>query len=339
MFSYFRGSLLFTLAAVIVGYFVAGPAGSLTVLLLSILETSLSFDNAVFNAGILKNWDKVWQDRFLTWGMPIAVFGMRFVFPLLIVGIAAKLGPIAVVKLAINSPDEYAKILTSTHAYVAAFGGAFLSMIALTYFLSDEKDSHWISFLEEPLAKLNDIKAKCVATSITAGILAVTSVFGVAHNQAVMFYFVGVGGIATFLLVKYVAGLLGDSAGNLVKQGVIGLLYLELIDASLSFDGVIGALAVSNQIFLIMLGLGTGACFVRSLTLLLVDKGTLTEYPYLENGAFYAISALTAIMFISTKVEVPNLVSGLVGAGFIGVALLSSIIENKRANKQTVAAN
>ena len=64
------------------------------VLVLSVLEISLSFDNAVVNATVLEDMDKVWQRRFLTWGMLIAVFGMRFVFPLAIVAIAAGLGPI-----------------------------------------------------------------------------------------------------------------------------------------------------------------------------------------------------------------------------------------------------
>ena len=91
-----------------------------------------------------------------------------------------------------------------------------------------------------------------------------------------------------------------------------------MLDASFSFDGVIGAFALSNNLFVIAIGLGIGAMFVRSLTIMLVEQGTLTEYRYLEHGAFYAIIALGVIMFLKTVMPFPEAVTGLVGAAFIG---------------------
>ena len=102
-----------------------------------------------------------------------------------------------------------------------------------------------------------------------------------------------------------------------------------MLDASFSFDGVIGAFALSNNLFVIAIGLGIGAMFVRSLTLLLVERGTLTEYRYLEHGAFWAILSLAAIMFLETVRHVPEGVTGLIGAAFLGVAFWSSLRHNR----------
>lgn len=101
------------------------------------------------------------------------------------------------------------------------------------------------------------------------------------------------------------------------------------MDASFSFDGVIGAFALSTNLFIIALGLGIGAMFVRSLTIMLVKKSTMAEYRYLEHGAFWAILALAVMMFISVRVDIPEVITGLIGAGLIGIALLSSLRWNK----------
>jgi hypothetical protein len=109
------------------------------------------------------------------------------------------------------------------------------------------------------------------------------------------------------------------------------------LDASFSFDGVVGAFAITNNLFIIMIGLGVGAMFVRSLTIMLVDKGTLSEYRYLEHGAFYAIGILAAIMFAGTIKHIPEVVTGLLGALFIALSLFSSILYNKKNGGSTSA--
>ena len=119
--------------------------------MLAVLEISLSFDNAIVNANKLKEMTPVWQQRFLTWGILIAVFGMRIVFPLLIVVIAARIGPIEAIVLAARQPEEYARIMHEAHLPIAAFGGTFLMMVGLTYFFDHEKDVHWITGIERPV--------------------------------------------------------------------------------------------------------------------------------------------------------------------------------------------
>jgi hypothetical protein len=149
------------------------------------------------------------------------------------------------------------------------------------------------------------------------------------------FIIAGIWGVVTFILSKGLAALLGgdEEAGvskHIVRQGIGGFLYLELIDSSFSFDGVIGAFALTNNLFFIMLGLGAGAMFVRSFTLLLVDNRTLIHYRYLEHGAFWAIGALALLMLVGVGLQVPEAVTGLVGAVLIAASLGSSILANRK---------
>jgi hypothetical protein len=125
------------------------------------------------------------------------------------------------------------------------------------------------------------------------------------------------------------------------KAGFVLFLYLEVLDASFSFDGVIGAFAITSDPILIALGLGLiGAMFVRSLTVYLVRQGTLSDYVYLEHGAHWAIGALAGILLLSIGVHVNEIVTGLVGVGFIGASMLSSVRRNRRlAREKKVGAD
>jgi hypothetical protein len=114
-------------------------------------------------------------------------------------------------------------------------------------------------------------------------------------------------------------------------------LYLEVLDASFSFDGVVGAFAITDMIFVIALGLGIGACYIRALTVYLVRKGTLAEYVYLEGGAHWAIGSLAVLLFVTIRVDIPDVITGLIGVGFIGAALISSIVRNRREDRETSA--
>ena len=106
-----------------------------------------------------------------------------------------------------------------------------------------------------------------------------------------------------------------------------------MLDASFSFDGVIGAFALTQNLFLIAIGLGIGAFYVRSMTIMLVQKETLAEFRYLEHGAFYSILSLSFIMFANSIWHVPEVITGLLGAGLIGLALWSSLRHNILALK------
>ncbi|MBY0393108.1 MAG: DUF475 domain-containing protein [Novosphingobium sp.] len=342
MLKNFGGSIAFTLVclalAAVYGWFqTASLPATLSVLwivvMLSVLEVSLSFDNAVVNAVVLREMDEIWQRRFLTWGMVIAVFGMRIVFPLAIVAIAAGMGPMDALRISLTEPARYEAIVSSAHVGIAGFGGAFLAMVGLSFFFDDEKDVHWITGIERVLARFADIKAAEIAILLFA-------LYGVSlllpADEALTFLGAGALGIVTFIAVEAIGTLLEmqeaaqKAAGQVVRSGLGGFLYLNVLDASFSFDGVIGAFALSNNMVVIALGLSIGAMFVRSLTLMLVRNGTLSEYRYLEHGAFWAIVALAAIMLISAHVEIPETVTGLIGAVLIGLSLLWSVRHKRR---------
>lgn len=342
MFKHFGGSLLFTLAGLVLGGWygweltgtIDGMLGIVWICaVLAVLEVSLSFDNAAVNASILKDMDPVWQRRFLTWGIAIAVFGMRIVFPLVIVMVAASLGPIEAMKLALNEPAEYQRIVSEAHVGLMGFGGAFLGMVGLKYFFDSDKEVNWIDAIERPLAKVADIEAVAIGV-VLAGTWAVSSVL--PEEEALTFLIAAIAGLLTYLAVEIVNHVLEPptpTTGDVAKAGFGAFLYLEVLDASFSFDGVIGAFALTNNLIIIAIGLGIGAMFVRSMTIFLVNKGTMSEYRYLEHGAFYAIIALAVIMYLNTFVHIPEVITGVIGAVLIGLAFWSSVRWN-RANPE-----
>lgn len=314
----FRISATMSVVGVLAATIVAGPRVGLVVAVLAILEISLSFDNAVVNAKVLARMDAKWQRLFLTVGIVIAVFGMRLVFPLVVVGLAGHLGPVDVVKLALHHPHEYAETLNSAHPAIATFGGLFLLMIFLDFVLQ-EREITWLSRIEERIAKAGQLRAISPLVGLVT-LLVVTPTLGSGHEQQVLFS--GVAGLATYLAVTAFSDVAGVDG---VGAGLVGFVYLQLLDASFSFDGVIGAFAITDKIFEIALGLGIGALWVRSATVYLVKRGTLASYVYLEHGAHYAIGALAVLLLVTIQHEIPELVTGGLGLGIIGLALGSSI--------------
>lgn len=338
---YFTGSYIVTILGVISAYFWAehvhpgsGFISIFIVLVLSMLEVSLSFDNAVVNAMKLEKMNEKWRHRFLTWGIAIAVFGMRFLFPVLVVSIFAQLGLLEVAKIALTDSPKYTYYLHQTHAPIVAFGGTFLMMLFLSYFFDEKKEVHWIKDLEKKLQYFGSIKG-------AETIIALSALFAVQihvnQEQRLFVVLSGISGIIIYLLVDGITSWLEQKEEESTKQfativkgsGFVGFLYLELIDASFSLDGVLGAFALSKDILIITIGLAIGAMFVRSLTIMLVEKKTLKNYLYLEHGAHWAIGALSVIMLISTFHEVPEIVTGLVGLIFILLSLVSSLLHNK----------
>ena len=347
---YYTFSLFFTAAclagAAWYGWSSTGTVmGMLSILwivfVLSILEISLSFDNAVVNATVLREMDPVWQQRFLTIGILIAVFGMRIVFPIAIVSIAAQIGPMEAIELSLGNPEEYERIVSAAHIGIAGFGGAFLAMVGLTFFFDEEKDIHWIAAIERAVNRFSSIPAMEIG-------LVLTVLYGVSTlltpDEALTFMTAGILGLVTFIGVHALGAIIEQAeakkkaAGQVVRSGLGGFLYLEVLDASFSFDGVIGAFALSNNMIVIAIGLSVGAMFVRSMTIHLVRAGTLSQFRYLEHGAFWAIIALGFIMLISAKYHIPETFTGLIGAIMIGLSLWWSIRHN-RNRKDAIAAD
>jgi hypothetical protein len=343
--SYFRVPVLILVLGIGFALVTRGVSQALVVAVLAVLEISLSFDNAVINASILRRMNSFWQRMFLTVGIVVAVVGMRLFFPIAIVAVTAGLGLGQVLDLALRHPGEYADKLAAAHPSIAAFGGAFLLMIFLDFVIDEGKRLHWLRPIERPLAKAGRLKTLPVLIALTS-LLLVTLTW--AGDEADQVLFAGVVGVVTYLFVRGLAQLFEHATGLRPEDGTIdhpGLprsvvavggraalflfIYLEVLDASFSFDGVVGAFAITGDVVTIVLGLGIGALFVRALTVWLVRHDTLSEFVYLEHGAHYAVGALAVLMAVSLAHDVPEAVTGLIGAGFIVMALVSSLRERQ----------
>lgn len=304
-----------------------------TALVITALEVSLSFDNAVINATKLEKMSHKWRMRFLTWGIAIAVFGMRFVFPIVIVAIFSNISCMEVLRLTLEKPDDYAKLLHESHVGISSFGGACLMMLFCEFMFDREKSLHWLSMPEKLLQKIG--KSRLAPTVLTLAALGAIQPM-LSGGQHWVSIIAGVVGIVAHLLIHGVSSKLEslakqENAFALKHAGLAAFIYLELIDASFSLDGVLGAFALTKDVVVITIGLAVGAFFVRSLTIMLVEKKTLEKLVYLTHGAYWAIGSLATIMLIATFMEVPEIVTGSIGMAFILASLVSSIFERKRA--------
>lgn len=291
--------------------------------ILAVLEVSLSFDNALVNATVIRRMTPIWQRRFLTWGMLIAVFGMRLVFPLAIVGFVAWVNPLQALYMAIDDPRRYAELMQEAHVPVVGFGGSFLLMVALRFFLDHQKDVHWLGGLESFLSRLGHIRA--IESLVALGIIvAMTLGLRVSHPEnGLSFLLAAVGGVIIHLLLGVLTSYVTTDQ-ELPRAGASLFLYLEVQDASFSFDGVISAFAMTHNLFLIAIGLGIGAMFVRSMTLALVERRALSEYRYLESGAFWAIGSLSVTMLLDAFIDIPKVIPAGLSALLISASFLAS---------------
>jgi uncharacterized protein len=352
-FRVFGFSLLVTALALVAGYAHGGFNALFLLVALAILEVSLSFDNAIINAAILRRLSRFWQQMFLTVGILIAVFGMRLVFPLLLVWATAGVDPVRAFELALNPPPHgalefpdgspsYEKLVIAAHPQIAAFGGIFLLMLFLDFLVQD-RDIKWLKWIEIPFARIGRLGQVSVAVAAAALVLVATTLTHSSEERAAVLT-AGLLGLVAYLVVNglsraFVPTDLAATTGGpglaaaTGKAGLMLFLYLEVLDAAFSFDGVTGAFAITSDPIVIALGLGVvGSMFVRSITIYLVEQEALDRYVYLEHGAHWAIGALSVIMLLSIepRLEIPEALTASVGVFFVGAALTWSVLRNRR---------
>ncbi|WP_421843711.1 DUF475 domain-containing protein [Mycobacterium sp.] len=358
----FGFSLAATVLALVLGYLYGGFGALFLLAVLALLEVSLSFDNAIINAAILRRMSWFWQRMFLTIGILVAVFGMRLVFPLVIVWATAGLDPVRALDLALRPPPHgasqfpdgspsYEKLIAVAHPQIAAFGGLFLLMLFLDFIFHD-RDIKWLKWIEVPFARIGRLGQLPSVVAIVVLLLVGTQLTDAGDERATVMT-AGLLGMLTYLVVNGLSRAfrppgMGESPSDAAvapgpaavgRTAFVLFLYLEVLDAAFSLDGVTGAFAITKDPIIIALGLGlVGAMFVRSITIYLVRQDTLDRYVYLEHGAHWAIGALAAIMLFSVepRYQVPEWVTASVGAVFISAALIWSVLRNKRAAEATV---
>ena len=348
-FATFGSATVYALVAV---YAVAtGNYGALGIVaLLAVLEVSLSFDNAIANARYVVRLNQQWQERFLTWGIFIAVFGMRLLFPVLVVSATAGANPLEVTKIAITDPKAYAVGFEHAHVPLVVFGGIYLLQIFINYMANKaEKEATWL-----PIERVFEFAGSKVNPRLLAFFAAVLAVVCLANFQwpdhKVTVYLWGAGSIALFQLVAWIGDKLGgdedddeEDKGDEAEAGTatgsksnqllnlsgraaaMVFLYLELQDAMFSFDGIMGAFAFTLLVVLILAGNGIGALFVRSMTIQLVRTNSLAEFPFLGGGAYFAIGILPFAMWF----ELPDFLIGGVTVLLIAAAVVHSVYYKK----------
>ncbi len=326
--------LAFAVTAIVllVSGVLAGPDALLPIIALALIEMTFSFENAVLNSQVLGGMTKFWRTVFLTVGIAVAVFGVRLVLPLVMVSSTTNDSIGHVLQLALHEPEQYAEALHRAYPVIAAFGGVFLLMIGLRFF-GEKKDVLWWNKVEAPLADFN----QPWWVSIAGAILAVLFIYlFLARGDGRIVSAAIFGGI-TFMVIKFMSELLLRNQEKDLKShrshssGFMQFVYLELLDASFSFDGVIAAFAITKDVLLIAAGLGIGAIYVRSMTMHLLEKGTLAQYRYLIHGAHYAILSLSVLLILSVRIHIPEILTGLLGLIIIGFSLQNSRNHNNSA--------
>jgi len=316
----FIAPAILSLAALTAVWWWGGLGAFFLAATLAILEVTLSFDNAVVNAKVLEEMAPKWQRRFLTWGILVSVFGTRLVLPILIVSAVAFVSPLVITSLAFSDPTAYSILLTHAEATIKAFGGAFLLMVSLKYFFNVGKKVHWFAPIERHLVRWGRVEAIEIA-------LALTVLLGISYlsqTAAATILSAGLIGIVIFTLTEGIAHALNVESTSVVRPGLILFVYLNVLDAAFSLDGVIGAFAITTALPIIVVGLGIGAYFVRSMTVYLVRAKTLAGLPYLEHGAHWAVFGLALAMLGGLVAHIPQLLIATIGLAFISLAYVSS---------------
>jgi uncharacterized protein len=293
---------------------------SITIVLgLVVFEIVNSIDNAVVNATVLKTMSMLWRKRFLFIGIITSVFLVRFLLPLAIVGISVPNISLQEMFLAFSGQSDIAaRAIELQKPVILAFGGIFLLFLYL----------HWL-FLEkkDPLYIERFIKEKHAAWFFAiASVLLVLIMYLARANSAMML--AAAIGSATFFIVYGLRETAEKNEAHMVAGGnalsdLSKFVYLEVLDATFSFDGVVGAFAFSINLLLILIGLGIGAIVVRELTIKGIDS--ISKYKYLKNGALTSIGFLGIFMLIeSFTIELPAYIPTLITFLVIGVAFYQS---------------
>lgn len=323
--SFLVSALITVLILAAAGYWLR-PSAILPLIVLMVIEVAFSFDNAVVNAKILTKLSRFWQTMFLTVGIVLAVFVVRFILPIVIVALSAGLSWQDVLYLALNQPDRYEAELAASHGLVMGFGGAFLLTLALHFFITERRQHFWLIPAEKFLASLKWWWLPSLAALVCLGLI---SWLAASHNLQI--FIAGLAGVVLYLIMHGLEILLGRYQRRVASHNLytgrlafLMFIYLQVLDASFSLDGVLGAFAITSDAILIAAGLGVGAFWVRSLTVHMVRRGTLETYPNLEPGAYWAILILALGMLLSVFINFPEIITGLVSVVFIATAFWSS---------------
>ncbi|MFH0776155.1 MAG: DUF475 domain-containing protein [Patescibacteria group bacterium] len=291
---------------------------SLTVLGLCLFETISSIDNAIINAEVLGTMRPKYRKWFLIWGILFAVFMIRGLLPWLIIWLATPgLGPWEAVTATFSSDPRAMVAVEAAAPILLSGGGTFLVFLFF----------HWL-FLED---KNFGLRGEKFFFSIGIWFYAVVSILlslivWLALQETPMMAFGAVLGSTAFFITHGFKQNAEQAEKKMLSNGlsdISKIFYLEVIDATFSIDGVLGAFAFTLSIPLILLGNGLGAIVVRQLTIGNIER--IKKYIFLKNGAMYSILFLGIIMLLdSFGFHIPSWVSPTITFGVVGFFFLKS---------------
>ena len=286
---------------------------------LVLFETISSIDNAIINAEVLSTMQERYRRWFLIWGMLFAVFVIRGVLPWLIVWMTTpSLGPMGALLATFSSDPQVVEAIEQSSPMLLMGGGTFLIFLFF----------HWL-FLEPKYYGLRGekyIHTKGVWFYAVASVLLAVIVWFSLQENSMMAFGAVVGSSAFFIVHGFRQNAEQQEAKLFDKNlsDVSKIFYLEVIDATFSIDGVLGAFAFTLAVPLILIGNGIGALVVRQVTVSNIDR--IKRYVYLKNGAMYSILFLGSIMVIdSFGFHIPPWVSPIVTFGVVGYFLFKSL--------------
>jgi uncharacterized protein len=329
-FGPFNFAVALTFLIVASSIFLSGWAVIVPLAVLAVIEIIFSFEAAVINSQVLSTMRRIWRVVFLTVGILIAIFLVRAILPVALVAASLDESISYVWNLALDQPEQYAHELEKAYPVIAAYGGVFLLMVGLRFF-GERRRVLWLDSIEAPLGEFNQPWWFPAAGAVVA----ISLIYTVLAPGETRVAVAGILGALTFfgikLLGKLLMGRQSKHSHGTHRHGLSQFLYLEVLDASFSFDSVIAAFAITTNVVLITAGLAIGAIFVRSMTIQLLKTGTLREYRYLIHGAHYTILALAVLLLAGIRYNIPEAVAGVIGIIIIFTAFNSSRRHNKLA--------
>jgi len=307
----------------------------LTILGLCLFEVVSSIDNAIINAEVLRKMSKWARAWFLSWGILIAVFVIRGLLPLVIIWVTnPTIGLVQLWQILLSNDPRMHSAFEASAPILLIGGGTFLVLLFL----------HWL-FLEP---KHYGLVGENLVERYGAWFYSFSSVFLVAliwnaiHLNPLMALSAAIGSCVFFITHGFKQSAEEMEKKMLSKNNgmtdISKILYLEVIDASFSIDGVLGAFAFTMSVPLILLGNGLGAIVVRQMTVANIEN--VKKYKYLKNGAMYSIMFLGLFMiYESFGAHLPQWLSPVVTIGIIAYFFRKSIIELKRESRQSRTVN
>lgn len=267
---------------------------------LAVFEVISSIDNAIVNATVLKTLPEKYRRWFLVWGIFLGVFLVRGVLPFVIIWLASpELSVLETLRLAFDDPKHMEEALETSRPLLLLGGGIYLLYVWLGWLFLEEKK---YAFLVEHFVHRQAVWFNAVAAIVLMGIIWL----GTHHGSPMLALAAAVGAVAFFVTDGFRKN--AEEAEERLQTATLSawskLIYLEVLDASFSIDGVIGAFAFTMSVPLILLGNGLGALVVREVTIRGVD--IVSKFAYLKNGAMYSIGVLGVVMIAEAfHVEFP----------------------------------